>query len=222
MLLKLGAYGIVLVNKFVFASHFITRSLFGVSLWGGVVTSIICVRQTDIKALIAYSSIGHIALVLGGLLTCSDLGIKGAIIVVVAHGLSSPAILTFANIVYDVRYSRRLTLCKGIISLLPAACLCFFLVCATNMAAPPSINLAGEIWLITSIISASKLNAIRLALISFLVGAYSLYLYTRVRHGNSPTQRNTSHLFRASNLIVIYLQLWPLCAFILNLTLITY
>lgn len=115
------------------------------SLWGGVITSIICIRQTDIKALIAYRSIGHIALVLAGILSYTELGVKGAIVLVVAHGLSSPAILTFANIVYDARLSRSLNLCKGIISIFPATCLCFFMVCARNMAAPPSINLAGEI-----------------------------------------------------------------------------
>ena len=65
--------------------------------------------------------------------------------VVVAHGLSSPAMLTFANIVYESSFSRRIVLCKGVISRFPALCLSFFLVSATNIAAPPSINLVGEI-----------------------------------------------------------------------------
>lgn len=69
------------------------------------------------KALIAYSSIGHIALVLGGLMRCSEYGVTGAIVIVVAHGISSPAILTLAALIYEARLSRRLTVCKGISSI---------------------------------------------------------------------------------------------------------
>ena len=108
-------------------------------------TSVICLRQTDIKGLIAYSSIGHIGLVLAGLVSCTDYGVKGAIVVVVAHGLSSPAMFTFANIVYESSFSRRIVLCKGIVSIFPALAISLLLVCATNIAAPPSINLVGEI-----------------------------------------------------------------------------
>lgn len=102
-----------------------------------MVTSIICVRQADIKALIAYSSIGHIGLALGGLLSGSDLGVKGAIVVAVAHGLSSPAMFSLAGVVYDVSYSRRLFLCKGLGAMFPGILFPLFLLCAANMSAPP-------------------------------------------------------------------------------------
>lgn len=108
------------------------------------------------KSLIAYRSIGHIGLVLAGLLSGTELGVKGAIVVVVAHGLRSPAILSFANIVYETRFSRRVVLCKGVISIFPGLSLIFFLACARNMSAPPTINLVGEIWIIITVVGWSS------------------------------------------------------------------
>ena len=113
ILLKLGVFGVVILGQLVAFPVGAASFILGLSLWGRVVTSVICVRQTDIKSLIAYSSIGHMGLALGGLLRGSELGIKGAIVVAVAHGLRSPAILSFASIVYDVTFSRSIFLCKG-------------------------------------------------------------------------------------------------------------
>lgn len=180
-------------------------------------TSAICLRQADVKALIAYSSIGHIAMVLGGILTIREFGVKGAVVVVVAHGLRSPAMLRFANIVYEITFSRSLIICKGVLSVFPAVCLLFFLLRASNMAAPPFINLVGEIWLIIRILSLSRLCSAFVVLISFLVGAYTLYLYTSLRHGRIPSLGNPGHLLRGRNFLVMFIQVWPLVVFILNL-----
>jgi len=156
ILLKLGALGILCVIPFLSSSQEICRGLIRVCLCGRVITSVICFRQTDIKSLIAYSSIGHIGLVLAGILSRSELGVKGAIIVVVAHGLSSPAIFNLANIIYECSFSRSIIVCKGAASIFPAMCMLFFLVCARNISAPPSINLVGEILLMISVISLSR------------------------------------------------------------------
>lgn len=155
VLLKLGALGILCVSPFLTSSQETCRVIIRICLCGRVITSVICFRQTDIKSLIAYRSIGHIGLVLAGILSRSDLGVKGAIIVVVAHGLRSPAILNFANIMYECSLSRSILICKGAASIFPAICIVFFLVCGSNISAPPSINLVGEVFLIISVIGFS-------------------------------------------------------------------
>lgn len=155
-LLKLGIFGVIILGNFSLFPSSIGRLVLGLSLWGRLVTSVICLRQTDIKALIAYSSIGHIGLALGGLLSGRDLGVKGAIVVAVAHGLSSPAIFSLAGVVYDRTFSRSLYLCKGVGSLLPVLLFPFFILCAANISAPPIVNLAGEIWLIIRVTAFSS------------------------------------------------------------------
>lgn len=145
MLLKLGVLGIILFRKKLVFPLVAVSAVIGVCLWGGVITSVICIRQVDIKSLIAYSSIGHMGLVLGGLLSESELGVKGAVVISVAHGFSSPALFNLARGVYDVTYRRNLILCKGVVTLLPVACMIFLFACAANISAPPFINLVGEI-----------------------------------------------------------------------------
>nr|BDC91898.1 NADH dehydrogenase subunit 4 [Armandia sp. GK-2021] len=217
VLLKLGALGMIVLGSFSVTPAGVCSLIISLSLWGGVCTSVICLRQADVKALIAYSSIGHMAMVLAGILTMTEFGVKGAVVVVVAHGLSSPAMLSFANMVYEMTFSRSLVICKGVLSVFPAVCLLFFLLSASNMAAPPFINLVGEIWLIMSILSLSSLCSTFVVLMSFLVGAYTLYLYTSLSHGSISSLGNPGHLFSGSNFLIMFMQLWPLVAFIANL-----
>ena len=118
-----------------------------------MVTSSISFRQTDMKSLIAYRSIGHISLVLGGLVSQTDCGVNGAIFIAVAHGLSSPAIFNLARIIYEKTLSRSLLVSKGIVRILPVSYGLFFLVCAANISAPPLISLLREVLLVTSILA---------------------------------------------------------------------
>ncbi len=217
VLLKLGAFGVIVVSKFVECRFGLCSLVISLCLWGSVVTSIICLRQTDVKALIAYRSIGHMGLVLAGAISGTEIGVKGALVVVVAHGLSSPAIFRLANIVYETSFSRSVALCKGVISVFPALCLTFFLVCAINMSAPPSINLIGEIWLIISVVGHSHFISGFIGLISLLVGAYTIYLYTSICHGSSPSFFNAGHLYNNCNTLSIIIQIWPLGLITLNL-----
>lgn len=119
---------------------------------GGFLISLICLRQTDIKALIAYSSVAHIGIVLSGLLTLNYWGLRGRYTLIIAHGLCSSGLFCLANISYERLGSRRLLINKGLLNFLPRLSLWWFLLCAGNMAAPPTINLLGEISLLNRII----------------------------------------------------------------------
>nr|APX40585.1 NADH dehydrogenase subunit 4 [Cryptocephalus rufipes] len=184
VMLKLGGFGLMRFLKFFILNGMICSVILVVfSLFGGVLVSLICLRQSDIKSLIAYSSVAHMGLVLCGLLTFSTWGFYGGLILMLGHGLCSSGLFCLANLSYDRFNTRSLYLNKGLINLIPSFSLWWFLFSACNMAAPPSLNLLGEICLINSIISFNGLTMIFLALLSFLSAAYSLYLYAFSQHG---------------------------------------
>lgn len=118
VLLKLGGYGLTRVIPAIRPSSYLNFIL-SISLRGSAVIGFICINQLDIKVIIAYSSVAHIGLVIGGLLYLNIIGLSGAIILIVAHGIRSSVIFFGGNIMYTRRFSRRLLLTKGILSCFP-------------------------------------------------------------------------------------------------------
>nr|QTT61364.1 NADH dehydrogenase subunit 4 [Tritia sp. p LAG-2017] len=187
VLLKLGGYGILRVYQyFNFISSQTCIIIFSLAIWGGVITSIVCFRQVDLKSLIAYSSIGHMSLMLAGAFSNTSWGWSGALILMLSHGFCSSALFALANYTYEKTHTRSLFLGKGMLMLLPLLAMWWFLFCIMNMAAPPSINLLGEIMIFPATIFSSKYYLISLGLMSFLAALYSMYLYTSTQHGGSP------------------------------------
>nr|YP_010022571.1 NADH dehydrogenase subunit 4 [Sarcophaga depressifrons]QOP39419.1 NADH dehydrogenase subunit 4 [Sarcophaga depressifrons]QXG15695.1 NADH dehydrogenase subunit 4 [Sarcophaga depressifrons] len=184
IMLKLGGYGLLRVMPFLqligLKFNFIWISI---SLVGGVLVSLVCLRQTDLKALIAYSSVAHMGIVLAGLMTMTYSGICGSYTLMIAHGLCSSGLFCLANISYERLGSRSLLINKGLLNFMPCMALWWFLLSSANMAAPPTLNLLGEISLINSIVSWSWVSMLMLSLLSFFSAAYTLYLYAYSQHG---------------------------------------
>nr|YP_009995527.1 NADH dehydrogenase subunit 4 [Ferdinandea cuprea]QNQ07368.1 NADH dehydrogenase subunit 4 [Ferdinandea cuprea] len=184
IMLKLGGYGLLRIFNFLqimglkFNFWFIS-----ISLVGGVLVSLICLRQTDLKSLIAYSSVAHMGIVLSGLMTMTYWGICGSYTLMIAHGLCSSGLFCLANMSYERLGSRSLLINKGLLNFMPSMTLWWFLLCSANMAAPPTLNLLGEISLLNSIVSWSWLTMILLMFLSFFSAAYTLYLYAYSQHG---------------------------------------
>nr|WSP02096.1 NADH dehydrogenase subunit 4 [Ortmanniana ligamentina] len=184
VLLKLGGYG--LVRFFYSLGLFSSLSIsvvFCVGLGGGVVASMVCFTQSDVKALVAYSSVGHMSLVLGGVYSNTDWGWLGCLIMMVAHGLCSSGMFFLASETYKCYHTRSLYLVKGGLVMVPGVALCWFLMCAINMAAPPSLNLWGELMLGISVLSYSTIFAFFTGVMTFLSGLYSWYVYSSTQHG---------------------------------------
>nr|QWA14863.1 NADH dehydrogenase subunit 4 [Anthomyia illocata] len=184
IMLKLGGYGLLRVFPFLqlmgLKFNFIWISI---SLVGGMLVSLICLRQTDLKALIAYSSVAHMGIVLAGLMTMTYMGLCGSYTLMIAHGLCSSGLFCLANISYERMGSRSLLINKGMLNFMPSMALWWFLLSSGNMAAPPTLNLLGEISLINSIVSWSWVSMLMLSLLSFFSAAYTLYLYAYSQHG---------------------------------------
>nr|YP_010350431.1 NADH dehydrogenase subunit 4 [Chagasia sp. 1 SJ-2020]UOK09912.1 NADH dehydrogenase subunit 4 [Chagasia sp. 1 SJ-2020] len=184
VLLKLGGYGLLRVFSFLQISGMkFNYWWISISLIGGVLVSLICLRQTDMKALIAYSSVAHMGIVLSGLLTLTMWGLTGSYTLMIAHGLCSSGLFCLANISYERMGSRSLLINKGMLNFMPSLSLWWFLLCSGNMAAPPTLNLLGEISLMNSIVSWSWLTMISLSLLSFFSASYTLYLFAYSQHG---------------------------------------
>nr|ARO47940.1 NADH dehydrogenase subunit 4 [Rapisma sp. 1 NS-2017] len=195
IMLKLGGYGIMRVmNLILLMSMKFNYFWMVISLMGGLLISLICLRQTDLKSLIAYSSVSHMSIVIGGIMTLSFWGFIGSYLMMIAHGLCSSGLFCLANMIYERTSSRSLLINKGLMNFMPSMCLWWFLLSTSNMAAPPSLNLLGEILLLSSIISWSWISMFLLSLMSFFSAVYTLYLYSYSQHGNL-----YSSMFSSSN-----------------------
>nr|YP_007317359.1 NADH dehydrogenase subunit 4 [Upogebia pusilla]AGA56136.1 NADH dehydrogenase subunit 4 [Upogebia pusilla] len=184
VLLKLGGYGLIRVLPLFSSVNKLYSGLWiSIAILGGFYVSMMCLRQVDIKSLIAYSSVAHMGLVLCGLVVFGWWGLNGAVVVMVGHGLCSSGLFCLANMVYERVGSRSLLISKGLLSFMPSMGLWWFLLSVGNMAAPPTLNLLGEISLIMSVVSWSSLTMVGISLLSFFSAAYTLYMYSLSQHG---------------------------------------
>lgn len=217
VLLKLGGYGLIRVFPFLLYRGLKFNYWFiSIRLVGGVIISLICLRQIDIKALIAYSSVAHIGIVLRGLLTLTYWGLRGSYTLIIAHGLCSSGLFRLANISYERLRRRRLLINKGLLNFIPRISLWWFLLCAGNIAAPPTLNLLGEIRLLNRIISWSYISIFLLIFLFFFRAAYSLYLFALRQHGNIYSAIYSFSNNYVREYLILFLHWFPLNILILK------
>lgn len=184
ILLKLGGYGLLRIFPYIIKLGVKFNYIWVViRIMGGIFISLICLRQLDLKSLIAYSSVAHMGIVLSGLITLFIWGLTGSYTLIIAHGLCSSGLFCLANINYERVIRRRILINKGLINFIPRITFWWFLLRARNMACPPTLNLLGEIRLLNRIIRWSWITMIGLRFLSFFRAAYSLYLYSYSQHG---------------------------------------
>nr|AYN50443.1 NADH dehydrogenase subunit 4 [Dichotrachelus manueli] len=211
IMLKLGGYGLLRMMKlFLKIGLKINIFIIMVSLLGGLTVSLICIRQSDIKSLIAYSSVAHMGLALAGIMTMNLWGVCGALSMMLAHGLCSSGLFCLANICYERSLSRSVYLNKGLINIAPNLSLWWFLLCSANMAAPPSFNLLGEILLFNSLIVYNKYLTLLLFLLSFCSAIYSLFLYSYTQHGAICSGLYSFYQINYREYLLLFLHWFPL------------
>nr|WAX39358.1 NADH dehydrogenase subunit 4 [Neostylopyga rhombifolia] len=216
VLLKLGGYGLLRVFMILINFYKFNYIWISISLVGGVIVSLICMRQTDLKSLIAYSSVAHMGIVIGGLMTLNYWGFCGSYILMVAHGLCSSGLFCLANISYERLGSRSLLINKGLMVFMPSMTMWWFLLSSCNMAAPPSLNLLGEISLFNSLVGWSWLSMNTLIFLSFFSAAYTLYLYSYSQHGMNYSGIYSCSLGFLREYLLLFLHWFPLNLLILN------
>nr|UJG45249.1 NADH dehydrogenase subunit 4 [Nemotaulius punctatolineatus] len=211
IMLKLGGYGIIRILSVIsYLNMSFNSYLIMLSMFGGLIVSLMCFFQMDMKALVAYSSVVHMGLMLAGLLTQTCWGISGAYLVMIGHGLCSSGLFCLVNLNYERLFSRNLILNKGMLSMMPSLSLWWFMFLSSNMAAPLSLNLLGEVMLISSLVSWSYTLMLLLALVSFFSAGYSLYLFAFVQQGVSTMSLNNYYLVESREFLLLFLHWIPL------------
>nr|UGS80212.1 NADH dehydrogenase subunit 4 [Dagualachesilloides caliensis] len=217
VLLKLGGYGLLRISLFLY-KYIMNYVLYFImiSLMGGVLISLNCLRQSDIKLLVAYSSVSHMGIMLGGALSFNVWGLSSTLLMMLSHGLCSSGLFFLINVYYERVGTRSLLLLKGMIHYLPKLGMWMFLFCVMNMAAPPSLNLLSEIGLINSLVSWSYYNMILLGMMSFIAGGYSLYMFSFSQHGKYMDMIFSFNVCSLREYLILFLHWVPLNFLILN------
>nr|YP_009171954.1 NADH dehydrogenase subunit 4 [Hypoptopoma incognitum]ALF03825.1 NADH dehydrogenase subunit 4 [Hypoptopoma incognitum] len=210
ILLKLGGYGMMrMMTVLDPLSKELAYPFIILALWGIIMTGSICLRQTDLKSLIAYSSVSHMGLVAGGILIQTPWGFTGAIILMIAHGLVSSALFCLANTTYERTHSRTMILARGMQMLFPLTATWWFVANLANLALPPLPNLMGEIIIITAMFNWSPLTLALTGAGTLITAAYSLYLFLMTQRGPLPTHITNLQPFHTREHLLMTLHLLP-------------
>ncbi|NP_991011.1 NADH dehydrogenase subunit 4 (mitochondrion) [Megalops cyprinoides] len=218
VLLKLGGYGMMRMTAMLTPmTKELAYPFIALATWGIIMTGSICLRQTDLKSLIAYSSVSHMGLVAGGILIQTPWGFTGAIILMIAHGLVSSALFCLANTNYERIHSRTLLLARGLQMILPLMAAWWFIMNLANLALPPLPNLMGELMIITSLMNWSLWTILLTGLGTLITASYSLYMFLMTQRGPTPNHimalepsHTREHLLMTLHLIpVLLLMLKP-------------
>jgi NADH-quinone oxidoreductase subunit M len=185
VLLKMGGYGFLRFSLPMFpeASADFIPLVFGLSMVAVVYTSLVALVQQDMKKLIAYSSVAHMAIVTIGLFTFNQQGIEGAIIVMLSHGLVSGALFLCVGVIYDRLHTRDISRYGGLSINMPKYALLFMLFTMASVGLPGTSGFVGEF---LSLAGAYKVStwATLIATTGIILGAgYMLYLYRRIAFG---------------------------------------
>nr|AUW54781.1 NADH dehydrogenase subunit 4 [Notropis bifrenatus] len=213
ILLKLGGYGMMRMMMMLDPlSKQLIYPFIILALWGIIMTGSICLRQTDLKSLIAYSSVSHMGLVAGGILIQTPWGFSGAIILMIAHGLVSSMLFCLANTAYERTHSRTMILARGLQVIFPLTAVWWFIANLANLALPPLPNLMGELMIITTLFSWSPWTIALTGLGTLITAAYSLYMFLMSQRGPTPHHimklspfHTREHLLMALHLIPVIL-----------------
>ena len=218
ILLKLGGYGLTrTILIFLLPSRkLISFPLIIFCSWGALVTRLICLRQTDLKALIAYSSVGHMSIVASGIFTVSLWGIKGALVLMIAHGLISSALFCLAKLLYERKRTRTLSITRGFKLVTPLLTIWWMITCVSNLGLPPTPKLIGELLIISAIIDWKTLITPVITLATVFGAIYSLLIFRTTKTSTLPKFLSKVNRVKTCEHTLLFFHLLPMLFLIVN------
>jgi proton-translocating NADH-quinone oxidoreductase chain M len=186
ILLKLGVYGFLRYSLALFpqACIYFSPLVYVLGIIGVVYASLTAIKQTDLKKIIAYSSIAHMNLVVLGIFSGNVLGLEAAVLQSISHGFVSSALFFLIGMLYNRYHSRLLFYYGGIAQIMPLYTSFFLFFTMSNIALPGTSSFIGEFLLLAGLFQESIFCSIFAGFSVVLSGAYSLWLYNRVSFGN--------------------------------------
>ena len=187
VLLKMGGYGFIrfLLPMFPEGSAHWFWLVMGLSMIAIVYASLVALVQSDMKKLIAYSSVAHMAFVTIGLLAFNRQGIEGAMLVMLSHGLVSGALFLCVGVVYDRLHTREIGRYGGLADTMPAYAFFFLIFTMASVALPGTSGFVGEFLALVGSYRANSWVAVVATTGIILGAAYMLYLYARMIYGKA-------------------------------------
>jgi NADH-quinone oxidoreductase subunit M len=185
ILLKMGGYGFLRFSLPMFpeASDYFTPFIFTLSVVAIIYTSLVALMQTDVKKLIAYSSVAHMGFVTMGVFTGSLQGIQGGIFQMLSHGIVSGALFLCVGVVYDRMHTREIAAYGGLVNRMPLYAAAFMVFTMANVGLPGTTGFIGEF---LSLLAAFQVNTWVAVLATtgvILSASYALWLYRRIIFG---------------------------------------
>ena len=181
VLLKLGAYGLIRfsIPFFPEASLYFKDLVYVLSIVAIIYTSIVAIAQTDIKKLIAYSSIAHMGFVTLGIFAFNEQGMSGAIFQMISHGLISGALFVSVGIIYERLHTRHIPDLNGIANVMPNFSILFMIITLGSIALPVTSGFIGEFLILLAIYKVNPALMILSATGVVLGAVYMLWLVKR-------------------------------------------
>ena len=185
ILLKMGGYGFLRFSLplFPLASSYFTPLIFTLSAIAVIYTSLVALAQTDMKKLIAYSSVAHMGFVTMGIFAVTQEAVQGAVIQMLSHGLVSGALFLCVGVLYDRLHTHEIARFGGLVERMPAYAFVFMAFTLASIGLPGTSGFVGEFLILLGTFRVSTLECTLAATALFLGPAYMLYLYRRVIFG---------------------------------------
>ena len=185
ILLKLGAYGFIRFSLPILpdASHYLAGFMITLSLVAIVYIGLVALVQTDMKKLIAYSSISHMGFVTLGFFIFNAYGIEGALVQMISHGFVSAALFLCVGVMYDRMHSRNIADYGGVVNTMPKFAALMMLFALANCGLPATSGFVGEFMVIVGAMKFNFWIAFLAATTLVFGAAYTLWMYKRVIFG---------------------------------------
>ena len=190
ILLKLGTYGFIRFSLPLFpkASFFFSPLVYVISVIGIVYASFTAIRQTDIKRIVAYTSVAHMNVVMLGIFSFNVIGIEGALLQSLSHGFVASALFALIGVVYERYKTRLVKYYGGLVQVMPLYATAFLFFTMANIGFPGTSNFIGEFLILTGSFKVNSSVTFFGATGMVLGGCYALWLLNRVVFGNLKTQ----------------------------------
>jgi len=220
ILLKMGGYGFLRFSLPMFpdASAYFAPMIFALSVVAVIYTSLVALAQSDMKKMIAYSSVAHMGFVTVGIFTMTEQGIAGAMFQMISHGLVSAALFFAVGVVYDRLHTREIDAYGGVVDSMPRYAVFFMLMMLASVGLPGTSGFIGEFLVLVGAWQTSTFLAFLTATGLVLGATYMLWLYRRVVFGRaekeevismSPLERREIIIFLPLAILVLWYGIFP-------------